>query len=447
MKGHDLTGSGIRANILKMAVPAATGFFCYTLFNMTDTFYARFISTAAQSALAFSFPLYFILLSFCVGIGQAVTARTANAIGKKRLARASYFFAQGLVLAAAVCLLIWALLLPTTHHLIALLGGRGDAAQWATDYSRIVYVGAPFFLLTFLLNSALQACGNTTSFRNSLIISVLLNIVLDPLLMFGWFGLPALGIPGVAVATLLTQVFSAVYLLLAFLRTVLARRWRWIFLRPRWHILWRLGKQASAPTARMLGIGFFFFLVTAFLGRIDESAVAAYGIALRIEQMFLLPTIGLEVALLAYAGQNIAAGKHRQTRTAYRLCLRYGFMCVLAGALVMVVLGQWMIGLFNPDAAVVRHGYHYLLAAAVVGPLYLFINLGGALLMGALRALDIALVSLMRLLALPLLFFWLLAVLLGWGAAGIWAGIVLANAPAAVWMHMRGLKIITPPPR
>lgn len=440
---HDLTSGGIRDNIRRLAVPAAVGFFCHTLYNMTDTFYAGFISTAAQAALAFSFPLFFIVLSCCVGIGQALTARTANALGKRRLARGAYFVGQGLVMATVVSVFIWLVLLPATAALVAAMGGRGEAAQWATDYSRIIYIGTPLFLFTFLLNAALQAVGNTKAFRNSIIASVLLNIVLDPILMFGWFGLPALGVSGIALATLLSQLFGGLYMLGVFSRTIIAKRWRWVFMRPRLPILLTLIKQSLAPTIRMLGIGLFFFLVTAFLSRLDNNAVAAYGIALRIEQMFLLPTIGLEVALLAYAGQNLASGKKRQTRSAYYLCVRYGLICMAFSALVELTCGRFLISLFNDDAEVIRYGYGYLIAAACVGPLYLFINTGGAIVMAALRSLDIALVSILRLLLLPMFFFWLLAFELGWGVTGIWVGIILANSVAAWWMHHRGVQLFS----
>ena len=440
---YDLTGGNIRANIRGLALPAATGFFFHTLYNMTDTFYAGFISTQAQSALTFSFPLYFILLSLGIGTGQAVTAHVANAIGKKRLARAAYFFSQGLVLAGGICLFIWLVLIPLTDSLVIALGAQGDARGWAGDYSRIIYAGAPLFLLTFILNSALQATGNTTAFRNSVIATALLNIVLDPLFIFGWFGLPTFGVPGIALATLVAQAIGGGYLLLVFARTVLAARWRHLFLYPRRRILLLLLKQAAAPTGRMLAIGLFFLLVTAFLGRLSDEAVAAYGIALRIEQMFLLPTIGLEVALLAYAGQNISIGQRRQTRSVYYLCLRYGLFCAAGGAALFILFGQFLIGLFNDSPTVITYGYYYLvIAAAGCGPLYLLINLGGAVLMGALRTLDIAIVSALRLLVLPLLFFWLLAQQFDLGVYGIWLGIVFANAPAAWWMHRRCLHIL-----
>lgn len=442
---YDLTGNDIRGNIRRMALPAAVGLFCHTLYNMTDTFYVGFISTSAQSALAFAFPLYFILLSCCIGIGQGVTALTANALGKKRRARAAYFFAQGAVLSAFACGLIWLLLLPNTAALVTLIGGSGEAKNWAVDYMRLVYAGAPLFLFSFLLNAGLQAVGNTSSYRNSVIAAVLLNVVLDPIFMFGWFGLPALGVKGVAVATLLSQLFACVYLFAVIAGTVIIKRWRLAFMRPRLTLLRRLSTQAAAPTARMLCIGMFFFLITFFLSEIDGAAVAAYGIALRIEQMFLLPTIGLEVALLAYAGQNIGKGEWRQTKSAYFLCLRYGGIWFLIGGGLLLAGGPFFIRLFNQEEEVIRYGYHYLIAATFIGPLYLLSNLGGALLMGALRALDIAVVSVLRLLVLPALFFYLLVMQLSLGFHGILLGIVLSNIGAAWWMHRRGLAVISPP--
>ncbi len=439
---HDLTDSRVHYNIKRIALPAAIGFFGHTLYNMTDTFYAGYINTAAQSALTFSFPLYFLLLSCCVGLGQALTARIANAIGKKRYARAAYFLAQGIILSSIICLLIWLFLLPATSSIVTALGGSGDAAAWATEYSRIIYLGSPLFLYAFMFNSALQAAGNATAFKNSVIASVLLNIVLDPILMFGWLGLPAMGVAGVALATLLSQFVGGVYLFTVLNKTIVMHRWRWLFLRPRVEILLKLIKQATAPTGRMIGIGLFFFLVTAFLGRLDNDAVAAYGIAIRIEQLFLLPTIGLEVALLSYAGQNLAAGKPQQTRTAYLLCLRYGIICMIIGAIFLVGVGKYFIQFFNDDEVVVEYGYNYLLVAACVGNLYLFINLGGAVLMGALKTFDIFITSLLRLLILPIIFFWILAIQLELGVIGVWIGILLANIPAALWMHYRCIAVL-----
>lgn len=442
---HDLTGGGgggVHAHIRRLAAPAAVGLFGQTLFNMTDTFYAGYISTAAQSALGFAFPPYFILLSFCIGIGQATTARTADALGAGRRARAACFIGQGAVLAGFVCLFVWLFLLPFAGEIVSLLGATGEEHRLATLYSSILYAGAPLFLAVFLLNGALQAVGNTRAFRNAVLLSVALNVLLDPMLMFGWFGLPALGLGGVAVATLLAQLFGILYLLRAFAGKAAASRWRWVFLRPRPPLLLRLAKQAIAPLGRMLCIGAGFFIITGFLGRFNADAVAAYGIALRVEQMFLLPTIGLEVALLAYAGQNFGAGQPRHVRAAYWLCLRYGMLLMGVSAAVLIFGGRFLIGAFNDSESVLAYGRGYLFAAAAVGPFYVFLNAAGAVLMGALRTIDIAVISVLRLVLLPLAFFWLFAVAAGLGVNGVWLGIFLANVAPAIWLHRRCLRTL-----
>ena len=439
---YDLTTGAMHGHIRRLALPAAVGLFCQTLFNMTDTFYAGYISTAAQSALAFSFPMFFVQLSFCIGIGQALTAYCANALGARRRVRATYFIGQAAALAAVICLLIWILLLPTAPDILAALGAKDDTLRWAGQYSRIIYVGAPFFLAMFMFNSALQAAGNTTAFRNATLFSVFLNVLLDPIFMFGWLGFPPLGIAGVGLATVVSVACSALYLLFVLSKTVFFRYWRPVFLLPHRRQILPLVKQALAPTGRMLGIGAGFFIITGFLGQLDSDAIAAYGIALRVEQLFLLPTIGLEIALLAFAGQNLGAGKVGETKSAYYFCLRYGLICMGVSAVVLIGGGRVFIAAFNTDAAVIAHGRGYLLTAACVGPLYVVINSAGAVLMGALRVWDIAAISLLRLIALPLLFFWLLAHILAFGVSGVWLGIFLSNIGAAWWMHRRCLILL-----
>ena len=437
MSYQDLTTGDIRLHIRRLAIPAAVGFFCHTLYNMTDTFYAGFIGTGAQSSLAFAFPMFFILLSFCVGIGQTVTAHTANALGADKRHRAAYYVGQGVVLVFVVNVAIWLVLLPMTDSIVGLMGATGAVRQQATQYSLIIFAGAPLFLLSFLINGALQALGNTTAFRNSVIGAVLLNIVLDPILMFGWLGLPALGVAGVAWATVISEGLGLVYLLWVVSRTVIGENFRWVFCSPRFSLLIRLAHNGLAPTARMLGIGLFFFFVTGCLGRLDIDAVAAYGIALRVEQMFILPTIGLEVALLAFAGQNLGAAQAVAARQGYYACIRYGLLVAAVGGVLIFTVGDFLIAPFSGDERVRDYGVVYLRFAAVAGLCYVVVNLAGAVLIAGLKVKAILFVSLARLLVLPAFFFWLFVIVLDGRVNGIWWGILLSNAWAAWWLHRR----------
>ena len=105
---------------------------------------------------------------------------------------------KGLLLAALTCAVLWLIVLPLVGELLALLGATGRIHRWAEDYSKIIFIGVPVFIFAFALNGILHAVGNTKAFRNGIAAAAAANVVLDPVLMFGWFGLPPLGIKGIA---------------------------------------------------------------------------------------------------------------------------------------------------------------------------------------------------------------------------------------------------------
>lgn len=425
-----------------MALPAAVGLFCNTLFNITDTFYAGWIATEAQAALAFAFPLYFLQLSLCIGVLQAVTTKVAAAAGAKNMHLARRLTGQGAVLGALTVVLIWLVLLPSADGMLLTLGAAGDARTLAAEYIGVIFAGAPAFVGAFAINGALHSVGNTTAFRNSIAAATAANLVLDPALMFGWFGLPALGIAGIGWATVIAQGGCALYMLLALARSPLARDFRREFLRPDGRLLRELTAQTLSPTGRMLCINAGFFIITGFLGHFGPAAVAGYGIALRMEQLFLLPTIGMESAMLAYAGQNFGARQPARVAAAYMLCLRRGFAIMAAGAAVMLFGGEFLVGLFNEDAEVRRQGALYLRLAAASGALYVILNVAGAVFLAAGRHTIILTINVLRLTAAPALLAYVLAILLDAGVSGIWIGIFLCNAAAALYAHFRCLREI-----
>ena len=439
---RDLTAGDVRGHIVRLAAPAAVGMFFQVLYNITDTFYAGWISTGAQASLAFSFPLFFILLSCCVGAGQAVTARAAHAAGGGHFARARYFFGQGLILSGGIAVFLILVCAPLAEAMVAALGAKGKQLEDAAAYARIIYWGSPFFLVFFVTNAALNAIGDTDSYRNCLVGAAILNVILDPILMFGWLGFPEMGVAGVAVATAVSQGLGAAYLLWIFSRGILGRRWRGVFLRPRAPILKSLAGQMIPPTANMLCIGAGFFIVTGFLGYLDLTAVAAYGIALRLEQLFLLPTIGLSIALLAVAGQNYGAGFPERAMEALRCATRLGWGCVLIGSPIILLAANPLISFFNESPEVLAHGRGYLWTAACVAPFYIVIHMSGALLQAAGRPRAIAAVAAVRLIFAPPFFFWLFATILEMGVSGVWFSIFAVNAAAATVIWRWRIRIL-----
>lgn len=303
-------------------------------------------------------------------------------------------------------------------------------------------MGAPFFLGAFALNGFLQAGGDSRAFRDSLIAANALNLLLDPALMFGWFGLPALGVAGIAVATVIAQAMGFAYLALAYSRTALARRDRALFWRPRPRLLASLAAQAFAPAANMLAIGAGFFIIVGYLSRFGGDAVAGYTVALRIEQIFLLPGIGINIALLAAASQNLGAQNTARARQARDVAMRFCLSLSLCGAAAMLLFGGFAVWIFNRDPAVIAVGRGYLVAAAILAPFYAILHASDAVLQAARRARSIAIVGVLRLVVAPLSLFWILAEAAGWGIYGVWTGLIVANVTAALAQRRRAERTL-----
>lgn len=442
MSGDDaLTKGDIGAHLRRLAVPASVGFFFNVLFNITDTFCAGLYSTEAQTALAFSFVLFFIILSVAVGLSQAASGLFARALGANKKARARYFAGQmSAVVAAlgAVLMLIGAL---AARPLLEIMGAQPEQTRLVLDYLSWVYAGAPLMLGTLCLSGMLSAQGDTKTFRNALISSALLNLLLDPMLMFGWLGLPALGMRGIGLATFIAYLFQLSWLLLVYVRTPYLRGIRAVFFLPRWKAVRVILTQGYPATLNMFAINAGFFINTFFIARIDVVAVASYGIALRIEQLVLLLTIGLNIGMLSVAGQNYGARRFDRVHETFRAAMRYGLIVALSGSLFMLVAGRGMMWLFNREAQVIDYGYQYLVVASLLSPVYIVIHTYVAMLQALGRPAMIGPLGALRLILLPLIFNYLLVISLGFGTKGVWISLASANviAVTVIYLYSRSL--------
>ena len=218
----NLTTDPIPRLVRELAVPASVGFVFNTLFNVVDTWWAGHISTQAQAALSLSFPVFFILIATGSGLAQGATALISNALGAGNLPSARHYAAQSTVLAAGAGLLLTGLGIGIAPSMFRLLGAEEAYLDLSLAYMNTILSGAIFFLLQSVLNGGLQAQGDTRTFRNALIVGCLLNVALDPWFLYGGAGLPAMGIAGIALSTVL--ITAAMRLAVNPLRTRLRAR-------------------------------------------------------------------------------------------------------------------------------------------------------------------------------------------------------------------------------
>jgi len=307
-------------------------------------------------------------------------------------------------------------------HLIALVsepGGYRDAAQ---GYFNILIFALPGFFMTFAGNGILQAHGDSVSMQRAMMVAFVVNIGLNPLMMYT----VGLGFNGIAVSTVLCQTGVMVFIFTrVFSLPTLGAVKRPEFA-PDKTSYRAIIKQMLPTSTAMLVMFMSGFVVQFALKGFGESAIAAYGVALRIEQILLLPVLGMTGALLPIAGQNFGAENFDRVRAALAFCWKIGFAISLIAAPCLWFGGAWAISLFTDDAAVIATGASYLRVDAILFPIYMMLFSINSLLQALQRPIWTLWISIYRQGFGVALGIWVFISLLGFDVLGVWLGIAAA---------------------
>jgi putative MATE family efflux protein len=357
----NLTTQNIPSLIKQLAIPASTGMFFNTMYNVVDTFYAGLISTQAISALTLSFMIFFLIIGFGYGFSSAITALLGNALGKKRYKLASIYAHKGLLFVPMIGLILGISGYFFAPFLFIFLGAKEDYLQISINYINPILFGAIFFMFNFALNSTLVATGDTKTYRNSLIFGFFANLVLNPLFMYGFLFIPSMGIKGIAIATVLIQIINMFYLFYKVLQTKLINLEKLEYFIPNVRVYKQFLTQGIPSSLNMLTMAIGSLILTYFVSHYGMFAVAGYGIGYRVEQLMLLPALGLSTAVLALVSNNYGAKKYDRVIETLKVSIKYGFIISTIGILILTIFGKVIISLFDSNPVVVNFGISYLL--------------------------------------------------------------------------------------
>ena len=417
--------------IRDITVPASIGFLFNTLYNAVDTFFAGLISTQALASLSVTFPVFFIIIAMGTGISTGTTALVANSLGAGRTGEARLYAMQGISFGILTGASLTAAGIYGSPFLLRFLGASDDYLAMSTIYINTIFAGAVLFMLLYMLNSVLNGLGETRPFRNFLIVGFLLNLMLDPWFIYGGLGLPAMGIFGIALATVVIQGIGCVYLGRKVCGTGLTEDCVVRGFLPKPGPFREIARQGLPASFNMLTVGAGIFVIMYFVSQFGKEAVAAYGIAMRIEQIVLVPTIGLNVAALTLVSQNNGAGLFDRVREVLRKCLKYGALIMAVGTALILVSAKFLMELFTGDDAVVGIGATYLRIDALVFYAYVFLFVNVAALQGMKKPMFAVWIGLYRQVAAPAALFWVLTRVFHLGLLGIWWGIFAVTWSAA----------------
>jgi len=356
--------------IKKIALPASIGTLFQTLFNIVDTFFAGTISPDALSALAKSFPIYFIIIAACVGVTVGGTSLIANSIGENNKSKIHGYFVHTIIYAVIISILITLAGLIFAPYLFELMGSENEVIKLGLSYTNVVFGGSIIFIMLVALNSLLHADGDTKTYRNVLILSFLLNILLNPLFIFGFGPIPAFGISGIGIATIVAQFIG---LIIIFLKVSKSNRIKNISLKDfnfNFKTLTILFFQSAPISAALLLISVGNFIILSFIGVFGEFATAGYGSAARFEQILLLPVLGLNTAIISIIGQNFGSKNYLRVKESYFKAIIYGFSIMIVSGLIIFVSADKIVSIFSDNQEVINYGSSYLKISAIIFPAY-----------------------------------------------------------------------------
>jgi len=401
-----LTQDPIWQLLRRVTIPASTGSLFQTFYNLVDTWFAGKISAEAIGAIAKSFPIYFVIVAVGVGISAATNASIGNLLGEKKDRRASLLIAQSVVFAVTVSIVVTFFGINSSNFLLSVLGSDQESIILTRQYLDIIFYGTIIVLIQTSLNGTLNAQGDTKSYRNVLIFSFFLNIFLNPLFIWGYGIVPAFGISGLAIATVISQFIGTLFLAYKVNSCKLKEYLKIECFVPKPELIRDLLEQSLPIMFSMLFIGVGIFNVLYFIGQFGELAAAGYGAALRIEQVFLLPVIGLNTAVLSIGGQNFGAKNFDRIRELYKKALFFGSSFMICAGLIIFFNAEYFVSLFTDNVEVIEHGIIYLQIAALIGPIYPVFFITTAVFQALKKSIYSLYLSILRLTAFPFLCLW-----------------------------------------
>lgn len=426
MSERNLTEGALAGHLRQMAVPAALGMVFTTLYNVVDTYYAGWISTEAQAGLSVSFSAFMMMMAVGIGLNMGAGALIGGALGEKAPQKARAFSAGAIGAAAMLALVLMMAGLLWGDGLLRLMRVGPAVFGTASTYLFVMFFGLPAFMVGFTANGVLTAQGDTDTNKRAQMIASIVNVGLNPLLIYGALGLPGLGFHGIAVSTILIQTGVAIWLVARALQTTAMRGVRLDQFLPGVALTCELIKQSAPASLNMMVMMAGGFLIQTHLQPFGAAAVAGYGIAFRVEQLILLPILAISFATMPMVAQNFGAKDYDRVRQSMTLAWSVALAMSLIGAVVLALGGVTMTRVFTDDPAAIASGAAYLQLAALMMPAYSLMFIINSFFQGVKRPIWSSAIGIYRQIFALDLFPAILVAYTDWGLTAVWAGLFIA---------------------
>lgn len=335
-----------------MTIPMIWGIMAVVTVSVTDTFFVGQLGTLPLAAMGFVFPVAMVMFALGIGLSAGTASIIARTVGGADREQVRRLTTDALTLSFIISVGFVAVGIATIEPVFRLLGAGDDTLPLITAYMIPTYISIVFLIVPMAGNSVIRACGDAKWPAAIMIGSAVINAVLDPILIFGLLGMPRMEIAGAAWATLISRLFIlfGVFAILHFRERLIVKLWPGltVFMSSARKVLHVAIPAAMNQMLNPLAVA----ILTAMVATFGTGAVAAFGVATRIEGFALVLLYALSAAIGPVSGQNWGAGQPGRSREALILCFRFCVIFGIGSATIVVVAAPYITPWFNPDPAI-----------------------------------------------------------------------------------------------
>ena len=345
---NNLTEGSILKSLIALSIPIIFVNLLQTAYQLTDTFWVGRLGTEAVAAVSISFPIIFLIISLGGGLAMAGTILVAQYKGRENKKAVDHIASQTILAVVLISIVLATIGYALSPFLIHLMNVETAVFSSAVLYMKISFIGMVFMFTYMVFQSLMRGVGDVKTPVYIVLGTVLLNLILDPLFIFGYGFIPAFGVAGAAIASIGTQGLAAIIGIALLLKGKHKIQLHLSDLRPDWILIkkmFKIGFPASIEqSARALGMTVMTFLVASF----GTLTLAAYGIGSRILSFVLIPAMGLSMATSTLVGQNIGAGKIERAEKVTKLSASIGFIILTIIGIIMFLFAKQISTIFIP---------------------------------------------------------------------------------------------------
>jgi len=347
-----LTEGPVLGHLLRLGIPMSIGIFAVMSASVIDTFYVSRLGTVPLAAVSFCVPLLFALQSLSIGLGAGAASVVARAAGEGDHDRLSRQTTDSVLLALLIVAAVAVIGYLTFEDIVRFAGASDELMPDIRAYMQISFIGSVFIVAPMVAGNILRALGDARVAGFTMVVGAIINLILDPFLIFGIGPFPRMEVAGAALATVLSNAFAVLIM-----GWYMVRRERLIVLKiPPWdelmHSWWAVLRVGLPATATNVANPITLFIVTAAFATFGDGAVAGFGVAGRIEFLFAIPLLALSASIGPITGQNGGAGLHERVKEAFRTSFMVAAIWGMGTGIVLFFLSGIVARLFSDDPSV-----------------------------------------------------------------------------------------------